>query len=119
MHELGIIEEMVKLAVHEIERAGATEPVTCITLTVGKLSGASPEALRTAFEIVSPQTRLRGADLVIHEPGAFCHCQECGRETEVDGYLFACPHCGSGSIVLEGGNQLQLASIDLDDEQGE
>lgn len=115
MHELGIIEEMVRLAVSEIERAGATGPVSNITLTVGRLSGASPEALSTAFEIVAPRTRLKGARLTIIEPGATCRCRACLSETDVDGYTFACPHCGSGNIVIEGGDQLQLASIELDD----
>ena len=115
MHELGIVEELVRIANNELERAGVTGPVTRVSLRVGKLSGASPEALQTAWEVVVPQTRLVGAELVIDEPYATCRCLSCGVTSEVDGYAYCCPSCDSGEIVIEGGNDLQLTSIDVDD----
>jgi hydrogenase nickel incorporation protein HypA/HybF len=115
MHELGIIEEMVQIAEAELDRAGAAGPVSRMTLKVGKLSGASPEALMVAFQTVAPNTRLNGADLVIEEPPARCNCLECGAQSEVDGFVVECPACGSGQIVIDGGRDLLIASLDVAD----
>lgn len=115
MHELGIIEEIVLIAESEMEQAGVDGGVSRLTLRVGKLSGASPEALATAFETVAPKTKLSGAELVIEEPPAFCNCISCGASSEVDGYVYSCPKCDSGQVVIEGGQELQIASLDVED----
>lgn len=115
MHELGLIEELVKIAEGELERAGVDAPVTRVVLRVGRLSGASPEALETAFDVVAPQTKLRGAVLEIHEPRPLCRCAACGLEQEVDGFLLACPSCASPVITIEGGQDLMIESLDVED----
>lgn len=115
MHELGIVEQLVRIAVDELEKAGAEGPVSSVSLRVGVMSGASPEALRTAWEVVVPNTRLKGAELLIDEPPATCRCLECGATSEVDGYAFACPSCNSGQIAIEGGSELQLASLEVEE----
>lgn len=115
VHELGIIEEIVLIAESELERAGAAGRVSRLTLRVGKLSGASPEALMTAFETVAPNTRLHGAELMIEEPLAVCNCIACGESSDVDGYVYACPKCDSGQVVIAGGQELQIASLDVED----
>jgi len=117
MHELGIIEQIVQIAEEEVEKADVQGTVTKLTLRVGKLSGASPEALNTAFEIIAPNTtHLRGAVLLIEEPSAISLCHSCGAETEVGGFVIECPACGSPDITITGGRDLQLASIDVDDD---
>ncbi|MCB2212543.1 hydrogenase maturation nickel metallochaperone HypA [bacterium] len=115
MHELGLIEEIVRIGETELAASGVSGPVRTLVLRVGKLSGASPEALRGAFEIVAPATRFAGATLEIEEPPATCRCLACGAEHEVDGYTFQCPTCGDGRITIEGGRELQLMSLDVDD----
>ena len=115
MHELGLIQEIIGLAEQELSRAGCVSKVTKITLKVGKLSGASPEALRFAFDVVAPSTRLAGAHLQIVEPQPTCHCDSCGLIAEIDEVLFACPSCGSSDIEIHGGRDLNLESIDVED----
>lgn len=118
MHELGLVQEIVALAQSEIQRAGYPDrpgSVTRLTLKVGKLSGASPEALRTAFAVVAKSVGWPVAELVIEEPGAVCRCYDCGAGSEISEYVYACPACGEHGISIEGGDELQLVSIDLDD----
>jgi hydrogenase nickel incorporation protein HypA/HybF len=115
MHELAIVQELIKLAEVELSRARFEGKVKVLTIKVGKLSGASPEALQFAFEAVAPSTRLKGARLDIEEPKPMCRCLNCGFEQEVDGYLFECPACGSGDIVIDGGRDLRLDSLEVED----
>ena len=119
MHELGLIQEMISLAEEELSRAGCVSKVTKITLKVGKLSGASPEALRFAFDVIAPSTRLAGAHLLIVEPQPTCHCPSCGLSTEIDELLFACPSCGNTDIEIHSGRDLYLESIDVEDNSSE
>ncbi|MBD3165103.1 hydrogenase maturation nickel metallochaperone HypA [bacterium] len=120
MHELGLIEEIFTIVQGELDRQGIRQQVECLTLTVGKLSGASPEALQNAFELVSPGTQLEGARLEIEEPGPLCRCPACGFEEEVSQFILSCPACDSGSILLEGGADLRVRSLDVeDDDEGE
>ncbi len=117
MHEFGLISEMAALAEREMLAAGSTAPASRLTLIVGKFSGASPEALRTAFELVAPTTQyLHQAELVIEEPWPVCRCRDCGAATEVERYVFQCPTCGGDNFDLEGGDDLRLDSIDIDDD---
>jgi Zn finger protein HypA/HybF involved in hydrogenase expression len=40
----------------------------------------------------------------------------CGRRTEINQLEFACPICESGEITIEGGRDLFLETIELEEE---
>jgi hydrogenase nickel incorporation protein HypA/HybF len=115
MHELGLVLELVKLAANELERGGHTGRVERLNLTVGVLSGASPEALRAAFGVVAETRGWNGAELNITEAPARCACSVCGARCDVRTFVLACPVCGDPLCTMEGGHELQLTSIDLAD----
>lgn len=118
MHEFGLVMEMVALAESELQRAGCVACETRIkqlNLTVGKLSGASPEAMRTAFTVISRSKGWSGAELVISEPCAECICHTCGLRREISELVFECPDCGNLICEIKGGQELQLTSIDVED----
>ena len=113
MHELAIINDMIALAETELSRIGAVDKVNTITIRVGCLSGASPEALRFAFDVVVLSTRFCGARLVILQPRITCRCRTCGRAHEAMELLFQCPSCGGCEVEIEGGRDLCLESIEV------
>jgi hydrogenase nickel incorporation protein HypA/HybF len=117
MHEVAIVETLLQQVADEVRQSGYSGRVTQLDLIVGRLSGASAEAIRLAFEVLSKDDPLvDGAKLVIAEPKAVCRCQACGVDTEIDELIAACPCCQSGQIQIVGGHDLLLDSIDLDDE---
>ncbi len=116
MHEFGIVQEVVALVVSELDRLGNDRKLKSFTLKVGLLSGVSPEALRQAFELVYASTpRLDGARMEIIEPPPSLECNSCGHKAEVEMFVFSCPACGDGDVLLTGGRDLQLASLEIDD----
>jgi len=115
LHELGIVQELISLAEQEILRANFEGRVSEVTVKVGRLSGANPEALRFAFEAVVSQSRLEGASLNILEINPLCKCSKCGSEQEIDEYIFVCPACGSHNILINGGTELNLESLEVED----
>jgi hydrogenase nickel incorporation protein HypA/HybF len=115
MHELAIIQELVGMAEAELSKIGAITKVNTLTIRVGSLSGASPEALNFAFEVVAPSTSLAGAHLNIIESKPICHCLSCHKNLPMDEFQFACPSCKSSDIVIEGGHDLCLESMEVEE----
>lgn len=115
MHELSIVEAVIEQVQREVRRSGHKGRVTRLELVVGRLAGVNVEAIRFAFEILAPGTLLEAADVRIARPGAVCSCRACGRATEIDDLVAQCPACGSADVTFEGGRDLLLQSIDLDE----
>ncbi len=113
MHEVGIIESALDVVRREAARHGAAA-VHRVVLRVGAVSGAEPEALRFAFEAVSPGTVAAGAELEIELVPARAHCAACADDFTVEhGFLFSCPRCSALSGDLRAGRELELARLEF------
>ncbi|MBN1866475.1 hydrogenase maturation nickel metallochaperone HypA [Candidatus Sumerlaeota bacterium] len=115
MHEIALVQDLMDTAVQEVGRAGLTGRIVRLKLSVGRLSCASSEALRFAFDVLSPGTCAEGASLEIDEVDGLCRCRACGSTRPSSDLLASCAECGSPDIVLEGGRDLVLTSIDVED----
>ena len=116
MHEVSIVEALIQQVEGEVTRAGASGQVSRIALSIGRLSGVQSDSIRFAFELLAPGTIVEGATLEIEEPRAVCVCAPCGARTELDEICLECPVCGSHEISLEGGQEMLLQTIDVDEE---
>ena len=116
MHELSIVDALIEQVEKEVERSGHRGPVTGVEVAIGRLSGVNTDSFRFAFEMLAPGTLLEAAQIRIAEPHATCRCQGCGVATEVEELMVQCPECGSGDVFLEGGRDLWLQSIELEDQ---
>jgi hydrogenase nickel incorporation protein HypA/HybF len=115
MHELSIVEALIEQVQREVHRSGQHGRVLGLALSIGRLSGVSCQSLRFAFELLSPGTLVEGAKVSIHEPKAVCSCGDCHARVDVDDIVVRCPRCGSGDVLLEGGRDLLLESIEVED----
>ncbi len=112
MHEVGLMTEAVRLAVASAQTAGAAR-VTVVRLRVGALSGAVPDALAFAWDVVRQGTRAAAARLEIETIPAACWCATCRREFECADFFNECPHCHELSGELRCGRELEIASVEL------
>ncbi len=113
MHELSIVQALIEQVEAEVEKSGETGPVTALDLVIGRLSGVHVDSIRFGYEFLAPGTVLEGAELRIREPSATIVCRECGYREPIAELLMRCPQCDSGEIVIEGGRELLLQSIEL------
>lgn len=114
MHEMGLMRRMLE----DAEGAAAGRRVLGLTVRVGALSGAVPEALRFAFEALTEGTGEEGKGmwLELKEEGARFRCAGCGGEFEAAvGGGYVCPECGGIGGELVSGRELELESIEVDD----
>lgn len=115
MHELSIVDALIEQAQEEVERAGHAGRIRQLDLTIGRLSGVNCDSIRLAFELLSPGTPLEGAQVQIAEPRATCRCHGCHARVEIDELTVTCPRCGSTEVSIEGGRELLLQSIEIED----
>jgi hydrogenase nickel incorporation protein HypA/HybF len=117
MHELSIVDALIEQVERELNRAGQHGKILGVEICIGRLSGVNGDSIRFAFDLLAPGTLVEGASISISEAKASCRCYDCKALMEIDDLVFLCPKCGSDSITIEGGRELLLQSIDLEDEQ--
>lgn len=116
MHELSLMEAVREQAVAEARRHGACA-IERISLRIGSLAGVDPEALRFAWQVVMEEPPTSNARLLIESVEARAFCSPCAREFPCPDGLALCPHCGAISRELRGGRELELASLELEEER--
>lgn len=103
MHEYSIVEDLVNRLKQEVKDSGA-EKLQLVRLRRG--STFSEGALIQAFEMLTVDTPLQGAELVVE---AYCvektcpHCNftETVEADDLVGHLHICPECGHAEPIDE------------------
>lgn len=113
MHELSLCQSLVRQASRVATEHGARH-IRRITVHIGQLSGVEPELMKHAFPFASRGTPAEGAHLEMTLCPVRVYCPQCNRDSEVAPNRLNCPHCGHWQTLLSGGEELLLASIDLD-----
>jgi len=80
VHEVSLMQDTVIIAVKQAREAGA-QRIHRVMMRVGALSGAVPETLEFAFEIVAKGTMAEGALLEIEKVPVVCYCSACARSS--------------------------------------
>ncbi len=115
MHEMSIVQALFDQIEREVDQSGHSGRVLQIHLVIGRLSGVHVDAIRFAYELLSPDSIASQAQLVIDQPRAVLRCTDCRLEQEIDELTVICPSCGGSHVTIEGGQQLLLQSIELED----
>ena len=116
MHEMGIAMEIVDIAKASIPQDMQGARVQRVNLQVGKLSAIVPDSLRFCFDLVVKETPLEGAELAIEEVPVVARCKDCQTRWTVTEAVFTCKACQSGAIDIISGRELDIKSIEIEDE---
>lgn len=117
MHEMGIALQILEISKASIPPDIVDPKVERINLKIGKLSAVVADSLRFCFEAASQDTIFSGVELNIEAVPVVIKCNDCQSETEIDEPLFACGQCGSSSIEMLSGRELDISSIELAQEE--
>lgn len=117
MHEASIATELLKIAIHECNQNGYKK-IDSIKVKIGRATGIMTDALLFAFNVLKEGTSAEKASLIIEEVPVRGICRDCGRDFESsDNYLiFECPSCGSFSINLISGKELNITEMEVSNE---
>ena len=116
MHELSIARSIVEIVTEEAQRHGCGK-VAEVTLRIGRLAAVHEQALRYSFSLVVEDTPLAGASLAVIEVPVRIWCRVCEAEVELPGIQrLACPACGHVSGDIRAGRELEIESIQIDED---
>ena len=113
MHELSVCQALMSQVLDIAAREGA-ERVTAITLRIGPLSGVEASLLADAFPIASAGTLADGAELKVDQLGVRVRCTACGAESDATPNRLLCGACGDYRTRLVSGDEMLLASLELE-----
>lgn len=115
MHELAVCQSLLG----QIESVAAehhAQRVHSVTVQIGPLSGIEAPLLQQAFPLAMAGSIAEGAVLEIQQLPIRVHCNQCGMDSEATANKLICAECGDWRTQLLSGDEMLLASLELDRE---
>ena len=114
MHELSIAEEILTTAkAHD----GPNRRIARIEVALGPFSGVVRESLEFCFELAAKHFGMEGTELKIEQLTAEATCPACGIDTRVDSMWTVCAACGHSPLTVEGGRELRIDRLIIEEEE--
>jgi len=113
MHELGVTENIVNIALDKANEAQASKIVT-INLVIGELSGFVPDCIQFYFNSLIKDTIAEEATLNFKLAPAQFRCRDCSAIFSPQNTLWSCPKCQSHSLEIAAGRELYVENIEVE-----
>ena len=113
VHELALATSLIDAAVGEA-RAHRGRSITGVRCRIGRLRQVDDQLLREAFDVTKVDTLASDAQLEVVYTPILLECLECGLRADLEAWRFDCPECRSTRIRLDGGDEMELASLDVE-----
>ena len=115
MHEFSLAHSILTIVLEtaETNKAVRVREVHC---TIGALRQVVPSLMHTAFEACCDGTIAENAVLKLEIEPVKVTCNECEQVTESDAMVYQCPRCDGVDIELDGGREMVLTSLTIDQE---
>ena len=112
MHELGLVNYVVKSVTRIAEREGLTK-IKSVTLEFGEVSGIVTSYLYSYWDWYTKKFPLfDGAELICEEIPAVSWCDTCKINYSTVAYGRACPNCGGNNTWLVRGDEMMIKQIE-------
>ena len=117
MHELSIAESLIKIIGEEMAKHGLTK-LLAVKIVYGQISAIVPEALETAFEVLTSGTPLQGARMEVEVKPMVVRCRQCSHEfcpSLEERVIMPCPKCTTelGHEIISG-RELYIDNIEAE-----
>ncbi|MDZ7663239.1 hydrogenase maturation nickel metallochaperone HypA [Thiohalophilus sp.] len=114
MHELSVCQSLLG-QIELTARQHHASRVHRVSLKIGPLSGVEPQLLQQAFPIAVAGSIAETATLDIELLPIRLECRQCGAESEAAAAnQLICGQCGHWQTRLLSGDEMLLASLELD-----
>jgi hydrogenase nickel incorporation protein HypA/HybF len=112
MHELMLSHNICRVA---REHLGPGRRLLKVVVECGPLCGVVGEALEACFELTAAEAGVAGARLELRMLRAAATCPGCDARFDVGSMWDVCPACGYVPVTVDGGRELRVAEIEVDD----
>lgn len=117
MHELSIAQSIVEIVLEHVPKEEHMT-VRSVRLRLGAMAGVVADSLEFCFGAITEGTPLEGAKLEIEHVPLRAHCNGCGTDGEIEPTFFACGKCGSSSLTVLSGREMQVRDIEVEESEG-
>jgi hydrogenase nickel incorporation protein HypA/HybF len=114
MHEIGIANSVLD-AVRRETRRFPNGHIHTVGVRIGELAGVDPDAMSFCFEALVRGTELEPLALEIEYCPRRYQCRSCGHSYAAPSDDFACPECGLPDSQFLGGDELEIAYLEVED----
>lgn len=122
MHELSMADAIVKTAIDVAEKNEAQE-ITEVTIEIGKLTMLNPEQLKFMIDVLSENTLLEEAKIIIEEIPIEMKCNTCeftglAPADDLDEFvpIIKCPKCEGQDLEIIKGRECNVKTIKIEKE---
>lgn len=112
MHELWICQNILKIVQAQARQQKCVR-VKVIYLEVGKLAMIDKSALLFGFDVLAKDTIAENAVLKFIDVDGLAWCEACQKSFQVHRYGEICKNCGSFSLTIKTGEELQVKSMEI------
>lgn len=112
MHELGIAENILKVAIAEAEKHSANR-IRTIRLKIGAATHIQPSSIELYLSQIAKDTIAEGSAIDAEIVPLTAKCGDCGEVFSVGDQL-SCPKCSSPLLEEVAGRELFVESLDID-----
>jgi len=112
MHELSVAQDIIELARLYLPNQICFKNIY-IRIEVGTFKNILPELLEFGFNVLTKDTELDGAKLVIEKIPLTVKCNDCGGISEIEPTFFYCSYCSGSNVEIKTGNELQVKEIEI------
>jgi hydrogenase nickel incorporation protein HypA/HybF len=110
---MSIVQGLIAIVKKEMDKSGAAR-LRSVRVKIGEMSGILPDALNTAFEILTAGNEMNGAELNMDIAPLMGYCRKCNKEFKIIDYRFSCPDCGESEIDIVSGREMSIIEIEVD-----
>lgn len=118
MHEFSLVNAIIDTLETAASENG-WEKICSVTLRVGAMRQVVPEIMKFAFEVAREGTVLKDATLELVDVPIIIHCPSCGKTWGEEHVGLRCPFCGGDGATMVHGMELDIDSVEVDDETPE
>jgi len=119
VHELSIVSSIVESVTEKLASYPGARGKE-VRLRVGALASVIEDSLQFCYGFATEGTPLAGSALVVKVLPVRMLCRSCAKEVEIASLQsFRCPICGEPVSDLRQGRELEIESIEIEDEVGE
>ena len=94
----------------------SSSQVVRIIVRVGPLAHLTRDGLEYYFDLLKLGTTFSDATLTVEEAPVRGCCDECTAELDSDDLSLICAACGSGSVELRSGSEIEMVAIEVVEE---
>jgi hydrogenase nickel incorporation protein HypA/HybF len=113
MHELGITQQVLEIAVDKAAEVGSKQ-VRNINLVIGDMSGFLSESVQFYFDFLANGSVASGAKLCFRHVPIEVRCRRCSHTYKPEGENWICPSCGERDMEILTGKEFYLESIEVE-----